>query len=58
MTDNIYQSIKDSITTRSQDAYYRVTSQGNVADRSSKIEAVLRRNAEAGNVDIVLYREL
>lgn len=58
VTDNIYQAIKGTITVRPQERFYRVMSQGDAENRSCRIEAVLRRNTQAGNVDIVLYREL
>jgi general secretion pathway protein K len=58
MTDNIYRAIKDTITTGQQDRYYRVVSRGIVEDLGFTVEAVLRRNTQAGNVDIVQYREL
>jgi general secretion pathway protein K len=57
MTDNIYRTIKDLVTARPADRYYRVTSRGNVEDRKCTLEAVLRRNTRAGNVDMILYRE-
>ena len=58
MTDNIYQAIKDLITVNPTERCYRVTSQANAEDRKCTIEAVLRRNTQAGNVDMVSYREL
>jgi len=58
MTDNLYVAIKDTITTGQEERYYRVISQGTIEDLSITVEAVLRRNTEAGNVDIVQYREL
>jgi general secretion pathway protein K len=58
MTDNIYQAIKDTITVSPAERYYRVTSQANAAERKCTIEAVLRRNTQARNVDISEYREL
>jgi len=58
MTDNVYQAIKDMITLSPDERYYRVISQGSVPDRKCTIEAVLRRNTQAGNVDTILYREL
>ena len=58
MTDNLYQAIKDTITTGQKQRYYRVLSRGTVEDLSITVEAVLQRNTEAGNVDIVQYREL
>jgi general secretion pathway protein K len=58
MTDNIYRTLKDRISIRPTERYYRVTSQANMADRKSTVEALLRRNPQAGTVDIVLYREM
>jgi len=58
MTDNLYRVIKDTITTGQEERYYRVLSRGTVEDLSITVEAVLRRNTQAGNVDIVQYREL
>jgi general secretion pathway protein K len=57
MTDNVYETIRDTITTGSGAQHYRVTTRGEVGDRICEIEALLRRNTKAGNVDIVLYRE-
>ncbi len=57
MTDNIYRTIKDTIEVKPEDAYYRVSSCGEIEDRTCKIEAVLHRNQRTGNVDIILYRE-
>jgi general secretion pathway protein K len=58
MTDNLFRAIKDTITTGQEERYYRVLSRGTVEDLSISVEAVLRRNTEAGNVDIIQYREL
>jgi general secretion pathway protein K len=58
MADNLYVAIKDTVTTGQEERYYRVISRGIVEDLSITVEAVLRRNTEAGNVDIVQYREL
>ncbi len=57
MTDNIYVTIKDTIAVSSAERYYRVCAQGNVEGHHCRIEAVLRRNTQTANVDIVLYRE-
>jgi general secretion pathway protein K len=58
MTDNLFLAIKDTITTGQEQRYYRVVSRGTIEDLSITVEAVLRRNTQAGNVDIVQYREL
>lgn len=58
MTDNVYQAIKETITTGQADRYYRVTSRGTVDDLNITVQAVLQRNMQAGTVDIIQYREL
>jgi general secretion pathway protein K len=58
MTDNVYRAMKDRIGIRPTERYYRVTSRASMADRKSAVEALLRRNTQAGTVDIVLYREM
>ena len=58
MTDNIYQTLKDTVTVGSRRQHYRVTAEGRSENHSCTIEALLRRNMRAGNVDILLYREL
>jgi general secretion pathway protein K len=58
MTDNVYQAIKDRICVRPQDRFYRVTSRASLGDRTCTVEALLRRNPQAGTVDMILYREM
>jgi general secretion pathway protein K len=58
MADNVYLAIKDTITTGQDQRYYRVLSRGTIEDLTVCVEAVIRRNTQAGNVDIVQYREL
>ncbi len=57
MTDNVYLAIQDAIEVQPRDAYYRVNTQGRIEDRTLGIEALLHRNTQTGNVDIILYRE-
>jgi general secretion pathway protein K len=57
MPDNVYQAIQNRVTVSSATRYYRVYSTAVVGEHESRIEAVLRRNTQAGNVDIILYRE-
>jgi len=57
MTDNIYAAIKGAIKAKPNSAYYRVISQGCMEDRTCEIEALLQRNTQTGNVDILLYRQ-
>lgn len=58
MTDNVYRAIKDRVCVRPQDRFYRVLSRASLADRTRAAEALLRRNTQAGTVDMILYREL
>jgi general secretion pathway protein K len=58
MTDGLYYSINDMITVSSTDQYYLVTSRGNVDRISSTISAILKKNMQTRNVDVVLYKEL
>jgi general secretion pathway protein K len=71
MTDGIFYSIKDMITVSPADQYYLVTSHGNVDPvgrmsffsngldhTSSTISAILKKNMQTKNVDVVLYKEL
>ncbi len=57
MPDNVYQAIQNLVAVGTKDQYFRVRSQANVGASQGRIEAVLRRNTQAGNVDIILYRE-
>ncbi|MBN1361752.1 MAG: type II secretion system minor pseudopilin GspK [Sedimentisphaerales bacterium] len=57
MTDNVFAAIQDSVAVGAGERYYRVRAQGNVADRHCRVEAVLRKNPQAANVDVILYRE-
>jgi len=57
MTDKIYQAIRDSITVWPKMRYYRVISEGTTDGRICTVEAVLFRNRQAGNVDMLYYTE-
>lgn len=57
MTDNICRDMQSLITFRPTERFYRVRVQGNAQDRRCTIEAELRRNTQAGTVDILQYRE-
>ena len=57
MTDNIYMALKDAIEVQPENPCYRVVSRGRVENRTCEIEALVQRNTEAGNVDILLYRQ-
>jgi len=57
MTDGIYNNIKKTATVGSTDQYYHVISQGNVDQLSRTTVAILERNMETKNVEVVLYKE-
>jgi len=58
MTDDIYNTIKKTATVGSTEQYYHVISQGNVDHLSRTTVAILERNMETKNVEVVLYKEL
>ncbi|MHC4103487.1 MAG: type II secretion system minor pseudopilin GspK [Planctomycetota bacterium] len=58
MTDSIYQTIEKAVTVSSAKQYYLVTSEGTVDGLSYTTVAVLGRNMETENVDVILYKEL
>lgn len=57
MTDNVYRTIVKTIAAGPAERHYRVIAFGTVGNRTCRIEALLRRNTQGGNVDVVLYRE-
>ncbi len=57
MTDGIYNTIKKTATVGSTEQYYHVISQGNVDHLSRTTVAILERNMETKNVEVVLYKE-
>jgi general secretion pathway protein K len=58
MTDNTCRGIQSLITVNPAERFYRVRAQGNTQDHRCTMEAELRRNTQAGTVDILQYREL
>jgi general secretion pathway protein K len=58
ITDSIYYTIKKTATIGSADQYYHVISQGNIDHLSRTTAAILGRNMETKNVEVVLYKEL
>ncbi|MCP4263299.1 MAG: general secretion pathway protein GspK [Planctomycetes bacterium] len=58
MTDSIYQAIEKDVTVSPTKQYYRVTSEGDVDGFSYTTVAVLGRNLETENIDVILYKEL
>lgn len=58
LTDDIYNTIKKTATVGTTEQYYHIISQGNVDDLSRTTVAILQRNMETKNVEVVLYKEL
>ena len=58
MNDSIFQAIRNAVTVRPTKQYYRVKSEGTVEDISYVTDAVLQRNTETKNIDVILYKEL
>jgi type II secretory pathway component PulK len=58
MTNDIYQAIEKTLTVSPTKKYYRVTSEGITDGLSSTTVAILARNMETKNVDVILYKEL
>jgi general secretion pathway protein K len=58
MTDNICRDIQSLVTVSPAEHFYRVRAQGAIQDHRCTMEAELRRNTQAGTVDILQYREL
>ena len=58
MTDSIYQSIEKTVTVSPTKKYYRVTSEGTADGLSRTTVAILARNMETENIDVILYKEL
>ena len=58
MTESIYQAIEKAVTVKPTKQYYRVTSEGTVEGLSYTTVAVLWKNMETENIDVILYKEL
>lgn len=58
MTESVYQAIKKTATVSPTKRYYRVRSEGTVDGISCTTVAVLWRDTETKNVDVILYKEL
>ena len=58
MTDRIYNAIRAIVTVGPEQRYYRIMSQANLDNISSTVAAILQRDIETENVEIILYKEL
>jgi general secretion pathway protein K len=57
MTDSIYYAIKNFVTVGPGDRYYHVTSRAEAGRLSRKATAIIRKNLETQNVEVLLYKE-
>lgn len=58
MTEGIYNEIKHSVTVRPAEPFYYVTSRANADSITRAVAAILKKNPETKNVDVILYKEL
>jgi len=58
MTDALYSSISDYITTESEKKFYTVIARGTAGPAECTIKAVLRINPADKYIDVIYYREL
>jgi general secretion pathway protein K len=58
MTDDVYYTIKKTVTVSPTERYYNVMSRGNVDRLDREIVAILKRNVKAENVSVIFYKEL
>jgi general secretion pathway protein K len=58
MTDAVCRDLQSLGTVKPAQRFYRVTARGRLQGHRGTIEALLRRNTQAGTVDILHYREL
>jgi general secretion pathway protein K len=58
ITDAVCGDIQRLGTIHPPERFYRVTAQGRLQDYRCTIEALLRKNTQAGTVDLIQYREL
>lgn len=57
MTDSVYYTINKTATVMPTDQYYSVMSLGNFDHLSCTIAAILRRNTQTKNVEVILHKE-
>lgn len=57
MTDEIFGEINRNITVNGKNEYYKIISQGSVDEYNRTIASVIRRNAKASSVEVVVYQE-
>jgi general secretion pathway protein K len=58
MNDSIFQSIRKVVTVSPSEQYYRVKSEGIFDGLSYTTFAVLQRNSDTKNIDVILYKEI
>ncbi len=58
MTENVYETISKSVTTKSSECYNYVTIQGDFERHQRIIAAILKKNTITRNVEVIMYNEL
>lgn len=58
MTDSVYNKIKKLVTTGAAGQYYHVLSRGTVGQIDRTVTAIIKRDTETKNVEVLLYEEL
>lgn len=57
MTDNIYNAIRKTVAVATINQYYYVRSRGTVDERNCTIFAMLRKNKQTKEIEVVIYKE-
>ena len=58
MTDSIYYAINKLVTLEPAVRYFHVTTRADIGQLSRSVSAIVRRNKETQNIEVVLYKEL
>ena len=58
MTDSIYYAINKLVTLEPAVRYFHVTTRADIGQLSRSVSAIVKRNKETKNVEVVLYKEL
>jgi len=58
MTESIYRKIKELVTSGTEGKYFHVRSQGNVGQIDRTVTAIIKRNTNTKNVEVLVYKEI
>jgi general secretion pathway protein K len=58
INENVYNKIKKVVTVNSTGQYYRVESQGMVNQIERTVTAIIKRDTETKNVEVIIYKEV